>query len=110
MTAEEVLACELINYIEAQPSHYSGLCYYLRNGVCAVGRIHKPVPLIAGYSYDMVGMVMASKHWDGKRHNWVDDEDGPTPERLRLAQLILDLTIEGTLYFDPPSNSWKLRQ
>lgn len=106
MTAEETLACELINYIEAQPQHSFGICWYLsgqHNDFYSGFGYEEP---IAPGAYKMVDMVRTSVLTKYGIETMVDSRYGPTPTRLRFAKDLLDLVTSGRLRFEKTSGAW----
>lgn len=110
MTAEEVFACELINYIEAKPDHWAGLCAYFSGAHDIEGTditTPKGEALIEGWAYDMIDMVRGKALRRYGSGTYVDSAKGATPTRVKFAESLLRLVTSGRLFFD--GDDWQLR-
>jgi hypothetical protein len=112
VTAEEQLACELINYIEAKPEHLAGLCRYLSGkgieDLYPYYRYHRP--LIRGCPYVLIAMVRERELTNFGPGNYVCEVEGPHRARLAFAAALLKLVESGRLRFKPYLCQWELRR
>lgn len=104
ITAEEQLACALIDYIEGRPDHHAGLCCHLSGRATFEGHD----PLIRGNPYDMIEMVRESVLKKYGTDTYVDPEYGPTKRRLEFAADLLKLVESGRLFFSQAEGCWEL--
>lgn len=109
ITPEEQLACELVNYIEAKPDHFGGLCYYLTNGPFSVEDAAPKERLIRGCAYSLSEVISDAGIWDSWFDAWVAPKDGPHPNRIRYAKFLLELVTDGRLVFRNHEGAWRLQ-
>ena len=109
MTQEEILACELINYIEAKPNHAAGLCYYLGDKNAHDHPLKDN--LLIGSAYQLIHLVRQTLLTKYGNHTYVTGNynSGPTNTRIQFAKDLLKLVCVGKVYFDTNTKYWEIR-
>lgn len=108
LNQQESHACNALrHYIERKPDHPNGLCWWLT--LCGRPSAREYVPgmgEVAGYT--LVGA--ASDLMPEYPHlSWYTLRCGPgaQPERVELAQKVLDLIESGRCFFNPRIEAWE---
>ena len=111
MTQEAILACELINYIEAEPKHYNGLCYYFSGGHAEKDSYgyYCPREALAPMAYNMIDAARQTHLQQYGTRSQVVNSDGPHPVRLAFAKDLLELVIKGKITFDKKNQVWDIK-
>lgn len=108
LSTEERVAIALIDYINGEPEHANGLCFYLSEALDYCAPMYGYNDEVKCFPYAFVTRALEVLPEFGHPHDYIGHTYGYTTLRQCFAVKALELLETGRLY-DDPEHGWVVR-